>query len=109
MIDIETIIAANIPLIIAVLFISIFPLYFAVKSVGGTTGIIRGLFIGLFLSFASLGAAHFIDIIAGVFMLLATLIAYKIAFRISFAKAFMVWILQYIFVVITTSAVLFLF
>ena len=100
MVDLIGLIAANIVVIIGVLVVSALPLYFAVKFVGGEAGIVKVILIGLLLSLASIGAYHFIGIFAGMFMLIATLLVYKIAFRLSFLKAFIAWVLQYVFVVL---------
>ncbi|MBW2974964.1 hypothetical protein KY366_04570 [Candidatus Woesearchaeota archaeon] len=108
MIDIAALITANILLVIAALIISALPLYFAVKLVGGETGIVRIILISLMLSFASVVAAQLIDIFAGLFMLFATLFVYKIAFKISFFRAVIAWILQYVFVFIAVAAVIYL-
>lgn len=108
MIDIAALIAAHALLIILTLVISALPLYFAVKLVGGEAGIVKVILINLLLSFASVGAIHFISIFAGIFMLIATLFLYKIAFKLSFLRAFIAWFLQYVFVLIAIMVVLFL-
>lgn len=100
MIDIMGIISAHILLVIVTLVISALPLYFAVRLVGGEAGIVRVILISLILSFASIGAASFIGIFAGLFMLIATLFVYKIAFKVSILRAFIAWLLQYVFVFI---------
>jgi hypothetical protein len=95
---IEEILASHLVLIIAALVISALPLYFALKLVGGQGGIFRILVLSLLLSFASIGAARFIGIFAGLFMLFATLFVYSLAFKISIFRAFIAWVLQYVFV-----------
>src|SRR3989339_1462294 len=98
MIDIAAIIAAHTLLVIIALILSALPLYFAVKLVGGEAGIVKVILIGLLLSLASFGAANFIGNFAGIFMLIITLFIYQIAFKISLIKAFIAWIMQYVFV-----------
>lgn len=106
MIDIVALIAAHTLLVILVLVISALPLYFAVKLVGGEAGIVKIILVSLILSFASVGAARFIGILAGLFMLFATLFIYKIAFKISIFRAFLAWVLQYVFVFLAIFIVL---
>jgi hypothetical protein len=106
MIDIISLIAANALLVIIVLILSALPLYLAVKFVGGEAGKVKILLVSLVLSFASLGATRFIGIFAGLVMLIGTLIVYKLAFKISLLKAFMVWVLQYVFVFIAVVLVM---
>ena len=108
MIDIATAIAAHGLLIIITLILSALPLYFSVKVVKGEAGIVKIILIGLILAFASLGAARFIGVFAGIFMLFATLFVYKMGFKISIFKAFIAWILQYIFIFITLFVVILL-
>jgi len=109
MIDIVTIIAANMLIILIVLILSALPLYFAVKLVGGETGLIKIIAISLLLSLASAAATHFIGIYAGILMLAFTLFIYKLAFKISLLKAFIAWLMQYVFVVVAIiTAVYFL-
>jgi len=108
MIDIAALLIGHALLIILALIISALPLYFAVKLVGGEAGIVKIILISLLLSFASFGAARFIGIFAGLFMLIATLVVYKLAFKVSLLKAFIAWILQYLFVLIAVLFVIFL-
>ena len=108
MIDLAALITAHTLLIIITLIISSLPLYLAVKFVKGEAGIVKIIMISLILSFSSMGAARFIGIFAGIFMLAATLFVYKLAFRISLLKSFIAWILQYIFVFIAIVFSLFL-
>jgi len=106
MIDIAALIAAHSLLVIITLIISALPLYFAVKLVKGEAGIVKIILISLLLSFASVGAARFIGIFAGIFMLIATLFVYKLAFKISLLRAFIAWVLQYVFVFMVVMVVL---
>jgi|TARA_B100002003_G_C13885651_1_gene432134 hypothetical protein len=106
MIDIISLISANALLVIIVLIISALPLYLAVNFVGGEAGKVKILLISLVLSFASLGATRFIGLVAGLVMLIGTLVVYKLAFKISLLKAFMVWVLQYVFVFIAVVLVM---
>ena len=107
MIDIAAILAANMLIVIITLIISALPLYFAVKFVKGEAGIVKIILVGLVLSFISIGAARFIGIFAGFFMLLGTLFVYSIAFKISLFRAFLAWVLQYLFVFIAVALTLF--
>lgn len=100
MIDIAAFITLHALAAIFVMVLSALPLYFAVKLVGGETGIVKIILIGIVLSFASLGAFRFIGVFSGFFILAATLVMYKMAFRISFPRAFAAWALQYVFVLI---------
>ena len=109
MIDILALITANILLIIITMVISALPLYFAVKLVRGEAGIVKIILMSFLLSFAAIGAVRFIGLFAGLFMLIGTLFVYQLAFKISFARAFMAWVLQYVFVFIALAAVLVLF
>lgn len=109
MVDIAALIAAHTLLLIVALIISVLPLYFAVKLVKGESGIVKIILISLLLSFASVGAARFIGIFAGLFMLIAALFVYKLAFKISLPRVFIAWVLQYVFVFIAVMLVLFLF
>lgn len=106
--DITALIGANTLLVIITLILSALPLYFAVKLVGGHAGIVKIILMSLLLSFASMGATFFIGVFAGLFMLIATLFVYQLAFKISLIKAFMAWVLQYVFVFIAIAVVLFL-
>jgi len=87
--------------VLAVLVISALPLYFAVKLVGGEAGLLKVILIGLLLSLASAGATRFISMLAGVIMILLTFFAYKVAFKLGWIRAFIAWILQYIFILVT--------
>lgn len=108
MIDFVALIAANALLVIIVLILSAIPLYLAVKFVGGEAGIVKIILMSLILSFASLGAASFIGVYAGLVMWIGTLFVYQIAFKISLLKAFIAWVLQYVFVIIAVGVVVFL-
>lgn len=108
MIDISALIAAHTLLVIITLVVSALPLYFAVKLVKGETGIVKVVLISLLLSFASIGAVHFIGIFAGIFMLVATFFVYKLAFNLSFLRALLAWVLQYVFVLMAVIMVLLL-
>ena len=108
MIDVIALIAANALLVIIVMIVSALPLYLAVKFVGGEAGIVKIILMSLVLSFASLGAARFIGLFAGLVMLIGTLIVYKLAFKISLLKAFIAWVLQYVFVFVAVVVVMFL-
>ena len=108
MIDVTALIAAHTLVVILVLIISALPLYFAVKLVKGEAGIVKIILLSLLLSFASVGAARFIGIFAGIFMLVATLFVYKLAFKISLLRAFIAWVLQYVFVLIALFVTVFI-
>ena len=97
---ITALIVAHALLVLLILVISSLPLYFAVKLVGGTTGIVKVILISLILSFASFSAFRFLNMFAGIFMLVATLFVYSLAFRISLLRSFIAWILQNIFVIV---------
>jgi hypothetical protein len=107
MIDIIALITSHTLVVILILILSVLPLYFAIKLVGGETGIVRIILVSLILSFASAGATRFISIFAGIFMLIATLFVYQMAFKLSLLKAFIAWILQYVFVLIAISLFVF--
>lgn len=108
MIDLGAVLAANMLIVIIALIISALPLYFAVKFVKGEAGIVKIILVGLVLSFISVGAARFIGVFAGLFMLLGTLFVYSLAFKISIFKAFLAWVLQYVFVFVAVLIVLLL-
>jgi len=105
--DIAAILAANMLIVAIALILSALPLYLAVKFVKGEAGIIKIILVGLLLSFASVGAARFIGVFAGLFMLIGTLFVYSIAFKISLFRAFLAWVLQYVFVFIAVAITLF--
>ncbi len=107
MIDIAAILAAHMLIIILALIVSAIPLYLAIKFVKGEAGIVKIIMVGILLSFASVGAARFIGVFAGLFMLIGTLFVYQIAFKISLFRAFLAWVLQYLFVFIIVSISLF--
>ena len=100
MVDIANILSTNTLWVLVSIVLSAIPLYIVVKLVKGETGFVKVILIGLILSLASAGAYNFIGMFAGIAMLIFTLFAYKIAFKITLMKAFIVWILQYVFVAV---------
>ncbi len=108
MINVLALLTANVLLSIIVLVLSAIPLYLAVKFVGGQAGIVKIILLSLLLSLSSAAAYYYIGMFAGLFMFIATMFVYKLAFQISLLKAFIAWVLQYVFVVIALFAVIFI-
>lgn len=95
-----TLLLAHSLILMIAIVISALPLYISIKLVGGEGGLIRIVMISIILSFASLGAARFIGLFAGIFMVIATVFVYMVAFRLSLIRVILVWLLQYLFVLL---------
>jgi|TARA_B100001971_G_C18172245_1_gene527829 hypothetical protein len=91
------------------LVISLLPLYFAVKLVGGEASLMKVILLSILLSAFSLAALTYLGLYASIASLLATSLVYRVAFKLTTGKAILVWILQYVIAFILTLLAVSLF
>jgi len=80
--------------------LSALPLYFAVKFLGGKTGIIKTIFIMVLSGFIISAIQFRYNLFGGILAFLVLVWIYHEAFRLKWWKAFFVWIVQFMFVLL---------
>ena len=83
-----------------ILLISSIPLYFGLKFAEGHVSLVKVLLVSMVLSIVAVASTQFIGIFAGILVLLATVAVYQILFKLPWSQAFLVWLIQYAFVVV---------
>ena len=82
--------------IIGLLVISALPLFFAVKIMGGRTGILKVILVNVIVGIVAYYIHSHFAIWGTIAAFIALLFIYKIMFRIGFIKALIAWALQFV-------------
>jgi len=96
-------------IIISLIFvISSLPLYFAIKALGGKTSFLKAILITI-VSGIIVSAIEFrFQVWGGLIAFLILVVIYREAFRLKWWKAFFVWFLQLVFIVLFYLLLIFL-
>lgn len=90
----------SIMVLLVVMIISALPLYFAVKFLGGKTTILRTLFV-MFITGIIVSAVRYrFRIWGSIIAFLLMIWIYREIFRLKWWKAFVAWVLQFVFIAI---------
>jgi hypothetical protein len=83
-----------------ILLLSSIPLYFGLRFAEGHVSLVKVLMVSMVLSIVAVSSTQFIGIFAGIIVLMASVVVYQILFKLPWSQAFLVWFLQYVFVVV---------
>jgi len=83
--------------IVVIFLISALPLYLAVKVLKGKTTLLKTAFITLISGIVVAAIQHFFRFWGGLIAFLILIWIYHEAFRLKWVKAFLAWVLQFVF------------